>query len=556
MLQKLYIRNYVIIDELSIDFDPQLNVLTGETGAGKSIIVGALSLILGDRVDTSVLIKKDKKCIIEAVFNISGKENVLSLLEDEGLDIEKETIIRREIAANGKSRVFINDSPVNLKTLNKITDFLVDLHRQFDTYLMRHGSFVYEILDAVAGNQKISKTYQTAFKKYRTLARKYEEARSAHVEQQKEADYKQFLFEELQEADFKEQELEGIERQIEEINHFEQILQTLQDTKHILEDAEPAVGQELRRLVQKFDELREIFPQFGEMAQRMESARLELIDIAEECSHLSHDLEHNPNELQILKERIDMGYRLLKKHQVNTTDELIKIGRQLKTEISGSVAAEQQLELLENERDIAFEEMKILAKKLHENRVKQAPVFAKEINDLLHVIGLPNAQVKIEVVELSDYNEEGNSQVGFLWDANKSGQFKPIQKAASGGELSRIMLCIKTLTAEAVALPTLIFDEVDTGVSGEAARQVGILLQKLSRSHQVICITHQPQVAGRGDTHFYVYKSNEDHHIKTHIRHLGYGERIQAIAQMIGGETPSEAALMNAKELVMPIEEK
>ena len=551
MLQKLYIRNYVIIDELNIRFDQRLNVLTGETGAGKSIIVGALSLILGDRADSSVLINKEQKCIVEAIFLIKDREGILQALQEEGLDFEEETIIRREIAANGKSRAFINDTPVNLGTLNRITDLLVDLHRQFGQYLLRHGHFVYELLDAVANNQEAIKQYRSAFQHYQELSRKHAEALNARAVWQKEADYKQFLFDELDEANFQSGELETAEEKLQQLSHAEQILQTLQAIHHQLEAAEPAINSELRRLSQQLGNIAPVFPMAEKIAERMESARLELKDIAEECAMQGQNMEINPEELTQLQERLDLGYRLLKKHQVATTGELLNIAEKLALELSQQESATQDLERLAAEQQKAFETVKTQAALLHQNREKQAPVFAKNITQLLHLIGLPNAQMEISVGLNDHYDEKGNSKVQFLWDANKSGHFQPIQKSASGGEMSRIMLCIKSLTAEAIDLPTLIFDEVDTGISGEASRQVGILLQQISRKHQVICITHQPQVAGRGDSHFFVYKAEENRQVKTNIKDLSREERILAIARMIGGEEPSEAALENAKELVV-----
>lgn len=551
MLQKLYIRNYVIIDELNIRFDQRLNVLTGETGAGKSIIVGALSLILGDRADSSVLINKEQKCIVEATFQINNREDIISALNEESLDFEEETIIRREISANGKSRAFINDTPVNLGTLNKITDLLVDLHRQFDQYLLRHGHFVYELLDAVANNQNAVKQYRSAFQNYQQLSQKHSEALSTRAAWQKEADYKQFLSDELEEANFQPGELEDAEEKLQQLSHAEQILQTLQTVYHQLEASEPALNLELRRLSQQLGNITPVFLPAEKMTERIESARLELKDIAEECAAQGQNLEINPGELAQLQERLDLGYRLLKKHQVATTGELLDIAGKLALELSQQESAEQDLEHLAAEKQKAFEATKKQAALLHQNRVRQAPVFAKNITQLLHLIGLPNAQMQISVALNEHYDEQGNSRVQFLWDANKNGNFQPIQKSASGGEMSRIMLCIKSLTAEAIDLPTLIFDEVDTGISGEASRQVGILLQQISRKHQVICITHQPQVAGRGDSHFFVYKAEENRQVKTNIKDLSREERIWAIARMIGGEEPSEAALENAKELVV-----
>lgn len=550
MLERLYIRNYVIIEELTLEFGQQLNVLTGETGAGKSIIAGALSLILGDRADTSVLINKDAKCIVEAVFSIGGNVIIQQLLEQEELDVEEELIIRREISAKGKSRAFINDTPVVLSTLSKITGQLVDLHRQFDQYLFREGNFEYEVIDAVAGNQTLVQQYANVFGAYRRLEKQYKEALAQKEAWQKEADYKRFLFEELQEADFQENELEQAEETLKQLSHSEQIKQVLAGVHFRLEEAEPALNNQLRALGQQLESIGAVFPTAVQLAERLESARIELRDIAEECAVQGNNQELDEVQLQQLQERLDFGNGLLKKHQVSATSDLIQIYNDLETELSRQENAENNLDTLAAEKEKVFENVKKLALNLHKKRSKQGSPFSVAINRLLHLVGMPNARIEIEVEETNDYTEKGMDKVTFLWDANKSGNFQPVQKTASGGELSRIMLCIKTLTAEAIALPSLVFDEVDTGISGEAARQVGILLQKLSRDHQVLCITHQPQVAGRGDTHFFVYKQEENKQVKTHVKLLSREERIQSIAQMIGGENPSVAALDNAREIV------
>lgn len=551
MLERLYIKNYVIIDELVLNFDRQLNVLTGETGAGKSIIAGALSLILGDRADTSVLINKDAKCIVEATFCVKGNSRMKTLCEEEELDLDEELIIRREINDKGKSRAFVNDTPVVLSTLQKITELMVDLHRQFDQYLMHNGGFEYEVLDAVSDNQEDLKAYQDLFSTYQNHVKQYKETLAQKESWQKESDYKQFLFEELKEADFRENEIEEAEASLQKLSHSEQIKQVLQTIHFHLEEAEPALNNELRSLTQQLESISGVFHPSLELIKRLESARLELKDIAEECHALGENLDLDQEQLLLLQERLDLGNKLLKKHQVQNTEALLLIYQGLSSELSNHLEAEGAIEALEKAMNQAFELVNKMAERLFKNRKKQAPIFSKEINQLLHLIGMPNAEIKIDVMRSDNYSEQGNDKVSFLWDANKSGQFLPVQKSASGGELSRILLCMKALTAEAISLPTLVFDEVDTGISGEAARQVGILLQKLSNRHQVICITHQPQVAGRGDTHFFVYKAMEDKKIKTHVKVLDNAERIQSIARMIGGESPSDAALENAKELVV-----
>lgn len=551
MLQKLYIRNYAIIDELDIAFDAHLNVITGETGAGKSIILGALSLILGDRADTSVLINRDEKSVVEASFNTEHNHSFNALLQREELDIEPITLIRREISASGKSRAFVNDTPVTLTQLNELTSALVDLHRQFDNRALEENAFMYEVIDAVAENQSLLTAYKTRFNTYKQLQSDYRKLAESQGQWQKEADYKQFLFDELEQAAFTVNEIEAAEQTLRQLSHAEQIKSVLQLAYSTLEEGEQPLNNELKRLLQQLQSITNVQTEAGALAQRMESTLLELRDIAQEIDNLQNKVDLDPEQLQTLQERIDLGYRLLKKHGVQSTAELVDLHLQLSQVLLQQSNSEQALLALQEQ--IVQEEKELLetATVLHQRRQETAPGFSAKINELLQLVGMPNAILKIEITTGSVLQEYGTDQIAFLFDANKSGKFLPVQKAASGGEMSRIMLCIKALTAKALDLPTLIFDEVDAGISGEAAKQVGLLLRSLSEYHQVLCITHQPQVAGKGNRHFYVYKTTtEQDQVKTRIRLLTTDERIRAIAQMIGGEKPSEAALENARELV------
>lgn len=551
MLQKLYIRNYAIIDELEITFDRHLNVITGETGAGKSIILGALSLILGDRADTSVLINREEKSVVEATFHTEHNTYFNTLLQQEELDIEPVTLIRREISATGKSRAFVNDTPVTLIQLNALTSALVDLHRQFDNRALEEHTFLYEVIDAVAENQGLLSSYRNVFGRYKQLQAEYRKLSESQSQWQKEADYKQFLFDELEQASFTDNEIENSELQLKQLSHAEQIRSVLQLVHGALEEGEQPLNNELKRLCQQLQAINNVQPEAASLAQRMESALLELKDIAQELDSLQNTVDLDPEQLQQLQERLDLGYRLLKKHGVTDTAGLIALHQELSAELLQQDHAGQTLQELETQIRDTEKELKTMAGQLHEKRKATAPGFGAKVNELLALVGMPNALMKIEVEPSGNLQEYGSDEVSFLFDANKSGKFSPVQKAASGGEMSRIMLCIKALTAKALDLPTLIFDEVDSGISGEAAKQVGLLLRSLSDYHQVLCITHQPQVAGKGTHHFYVYKTTTDNdQVKTRIRLLNNDERIRAIAQMIGGEKPSEAAIENARELV------
>jgi DNA repair protein RecN (Recombination protein N) len=550
MLQKIYIRNYAIIDELNISFDQQLNVITGETGAGKSIILGALSLILGERADTSVLINREEKSVVEAYFQTENNKSFNALLQREELDAEPVTIIRREISPSGKSRAFINDTPVTLSVLHELTSTLVDLHRQFDNRAIEEDHFLYEVIDAVADNQALLQEYRSGFRKYKQLQGDYKKLADEQAQWQKEADYKQFLFEELEQASFKEHEIEEAELLVKQMSHAEQIKLVLNTVYTALEEGEAPLNNELKRLVQQLQSIAPVKAEAAALAQRLESSLLELRDIASEADTLQNAVDLDPEHLQNLQERIDLGYRLQKKHGVSDTAALVAIHQQLSEELQKQNNAEASLQQLQSQIDVAEQELHLSADALTQKRLGIAPGFEAQVNGLLKLVGMPNAVLQIEIRDAAQLQEWGKDNISFLLDANKSGKFLPVQKAASGGEMSRIMLCIKALTAKALALPTLIFDEVDAAISGEAARQVGILLRSLSDYHQVLCITHQPQVAGKGTQHFYVYKTTDQEKVKTRIRLLTTDERVRAIAQMIGGEQPSEAAMENARELV------
>jgi DNA repair protein RecN (Recombination protein N) len=551
MLQKLAINNYAIIDKLAIAPDGHFNVVTGETGAGKSIILGALSLILGERADTSVLINKEEKCVVEGHFEVSGNERFAAAMQEEDLDNEPVCIIRREIGIAGKSRAFVNDTPVTLAALNKLTGLLVDLHQQFGHLALQEDSFQFDIIDAVAQNSELRKNYATLYKSYKTKLAALESLKQQQQKQQQEADYKQFLLNELTEMQFKENEIEDAEQQLKQLAHAERILTVLHTSKGVLNEGEQPLTAEIKRISQQLQSIADVMPDSIAVQQRINAALIELKDITDELDTLAAKVNVDEQLMRQLQERIDAGNKLFKKHNLKTTAELIVLQQQLESELQESVDLNEKIISLEKEiGGIQVNVMKE-AEKISQNRKKAAPTFEQKINELLALVDMPNAKVKITLEHTKESNLCGIDTIEFLLDANRSGQWQPIHKAASGGEMSRIMLCIKSLTAKAMALPTLIFDEVDTGISGEAAKQVGVLLRELAQYHQVICITHQPQVAAKGTTHLYVYKEEGDKGmIKTRLRTLNKEERVQAIARMIGGEPPTNTAIANAKELV------
>jgi DNA repair protein RecN (Recombination protein N) len=551
MLQKLSIRNYAIIDHLSLQPDAHLNTVTGETGAGKSIMLGALSLILGERADTAVLINKEEKCVVEATFEVGKNDAFRTALREEELDDEAQCIIRREISTSGKSRAFINDTPVNLSTLNRLTSLLVDLHQQFDHLALQNDTFQLDVLDAIAKNGQQLKQYAALFSRYRKVSSELQELQSQQAVWQKESDYKQFLLDELTQTSFRENEIEEAEAQLKTLTHAERIGSVLSAARTLLEEGEQPVINELKKTVQQMNGIAEWMPASAPVTERLSSVWAELKDLCRELERLENNINLDAGLMQTLQERTDLGYRLFKKHGVSDTAGLLALQAQLTEALQDSFTVADRIEMLSKEQSHLFQEVQEAAGVLSEQRRQVAPGIAAEVTRLLGLVGMPNARFDIHLSKAAQPGPAGTDIVSFVLDANKSGLFQPLHKAASGGEMSRIMLSIKSLTAQAMQLPTLIFDEVDTGISGEAARQVGMLLRKLAEYHQVICITHQPQVAARGTQHFFVYKEpGANGRITTRVRTLGGEERVLAIARMIGGEQPSKAAVENAKELV------
>jgi DNA repair protein RecN (Recombination protein N) len=550
MLQKLIIKNYVIIDYLELVPDKHLNIVTGETGAGKSIILGALSLVLGERADLSVLINKEEKCIIEATFDIRNNEAFKQELSAQDLDAEAECIIRREISVSGKSRAFINDTPVNLTLLATLSSYLVDLQQQFSHLALREENFQLEVIDALAQNKTERQLYSLAYKKFKEAEKELKALQLQQQKWQQEADYKKFLAEELIEADFKENEIEESALMLKQMSHAERIISTLQAAYSQLEEGETPMVNELKRIMQQMLGISELIKDGKQLSDRLLSVHAELKDIAAEIQDHAATITIDAESMQKMQERIDLGYKLLKKHGLQQTAELLELRSQLERELSTSNHLNNRIINLQSDVAHYEKEMMLLAGKLTASRVKIISGFETNVNELIALVGMPNARFSV-AIDKAPVSPNGADIIDFMLDANKSGQFKSLERSASGGELSRILLCIKSLTAKAMHLPTLVFDEVDTGISGEAAKQVGLLLKQLSAYHQVICITHQPQVAAKGSKHFFVYKEEgKEQKINTRVKELQSKERVHAIAQMIGGNVPGANALKNAEELI------
>ena len=550
MLRKLVIRNYAIIDQIEINFSTNLNVITGETGAGKSILMGALSLILGERADTASLQNRDKKCIVEGFFSIDQKRDVERFLNDNELDREEELVLRREISASGKSRGFINDTPVTLQQLKELTSLLVDLHQQFDTLELGDSDFQREVLDGLAINAGLLVKFQSNFRLWQRQKAELDQLLKQKETFQKESDYHQYIFNELDQLNLAENEFEDLETELKLLNNAEGIKTALSKVYFELKESEQPIVQQLKQLANQLQTFSDYHTSLPELVKRLQSAQIELQDIADEIDTVNDHVQFDQDRIDVVNERLSAGYKMLKKHGVQTTNELIAIRNELSRKLEAVLNIDDNITFKEQEVKASLQTAEDIAKDMSARRKKEIPGLEQKVNELLQQVGMPNARLKVEV-KPGPVNFYGIDVIEFLFDANKSNRFEPIRKVASGGELSRLMLCIKSLIAQSVDLPTLIFDEIDTGISGEAARQVGFIMKSLSMSKQLITITHQPQIAGKANAHFYVYKEIKGDAIKTNIRLLSDDERITAIAKMLGGEKPTAAALENAREMVM-----
>jgi DNA repair protein RecN (Recombination protein N) len=517
--------------------------------------VGALGLILGDRVDSAVLVNKEKKCIVEGTFSAGNKKTVKEFLKENDPDnyredAEEELVVRREIGINGKSRAFINDAPVNLSQLQHLSSLLVDLHQQFDTLELGESDFQREVIDALGGNAGWLNEYQSVFHLWQKVKKECEALKSQKQQFDKEADYNQFQYSELEQAGLKENELEIIDGELKMLSNAEGIKGVLSKVYFELQESETPLVQQIKSLLNQLNTFQSYHPDLSFLLQRLRSVQIELQDVADEVGRISDHVNYDPEKIEQLNERLSSGYKLLKKHGVQTTNELLLIQQQLAEKMQAVLNIDEAILQKEKQSAQLMNEGLTMAKKISAIRQQQIKPLEDKVNKLLIQVGMPNARLKVEIKNEPELNQFGLDAIDFLFDANKSGQFQPVRKVASGGELSRLMLCIKSLVAESIDLPTMIFDEIDTGISGEAAKQVGIILKVLAVKRQVICITHQPQIAGKADSHFYVYKEIVKDMVKTNIRRLTTEERITTIAKMLSGEKPTAAALENAKEMV------
>ena len=549
MLTKLEIQNYILIDHLSIDLSNQLSVITGETGAGKSIIMGALGLILGDRADSSVCREASKKCFIEGIFKLADPKNHQSFFQENEIEFNEELIIRREINAQGKSRAFINDTPVTLTILKDLTSKLVDLHQQFDTMALGDTDFQRTVIDALASTQKELADYQSSYTNWKENEKKLQSLITQKEDFEKTESYKQHLHEELAALQLQENELENLDQELKFLENAVGIKSQLAASIQILDHSDNPIVQQLKQMGHNLESIVKWQPDFASIVSRLKAAQIEIADIASDLSTWQDKIDFDDKKIASIQERLSLGYNLLKKHKVQTTSELLSIAAQLEKDLTEVLNLNDQITTLSTLVKKLEKEVIAAAAGLTSKREKQITPLTNNVNKLLHQVGMPNAKIKVTIDEVP-YHLFGKDKVDILFDANNTQKFEPIKKVASGGELSRLMLCIKSLVAKSVDLPTMIFDEIDTGISGEPAKQVGLLLQNLGQARQVLCITHQPQIAAKGNAHLYVYKEQKGSTTHTYLKTLDAKERVQHIATMIGGDPPSKSALDNAKELL------
>ncbi|MBK0377880.1 DNA repair protein RecN [Mucilaginibacter segetis] len=551
MLQKLTIRNYALIDNLEINFDKGLNILTGETGAGKSIILGALSLILGQRAESRYFFNQQKKCVIEGAFRI-GDFHLNAFFEDNDLDYDGETVLRREISADGKSRAFINDTPVNLTLMKQFGEKLIDIHSQHATQEINDPQFQLLVVDGVAGHPQLLADYQTRYRAYKKSLAQLQQLIEQSEKAKADLDYYQFQFDELEKAAISEDEQVLLEKELDALNNAEEIKRNLLGAHYLMHEGETSAIIQLREAAQQLLAIEQFNPEVEELHSRLKSTLIELKDIAGELEIIEQQTQVNELRTEEVNSRLSILYSLQKKHRVSSNAELLAIQDDLSEKIQQVVFGDEAVEKLQKQINDDKKELEKLAEQLSADRVKALPVIEQKVLTSLTEMGMANSVLKIEQsTDVQQLTKNGIDVIRFMFSANKGHALADMSKVASGGELSRLMLSIKSIVAEYTALPTIIFDEIDTGVSGEVANKVGQVMEKLAQNLQVITITHLPQIAGKGQSHYFVYKDDSEATTYTRIKKLDEQERILEIAKMLSGDNPGESALQNARELLM-----
>lgn len=555
MLQSLAIKNFALIEDMKVPFSKGFTIITGETGSGKSILLDALALVLGRRADLSALRNKEEKCVVEAEFAIENYA-LADFFHQEELDYEPLTIIRREILPSGKSRAFVNDSPVTLDVLSRLSKALIDIHSQHDTQQLSEEDFQFFLIDALAENTPLLQEYQAALKVYKQQSKKLQELKDFQENTQKEHDYNTFVLGELQEIDLEEGMQEELEAFYTQASNSETIRDNLTEAANLLAEEEQGIMTQVRELSSLFATLSSYSPQYNELYERIDAVFIELDDLSREVYDLAENVEFDPKKLARVQKKLQKIYDLQKKHKVATVAELIAIEEALEAKVAQMENIEGDIEIAQKEADQALQTLSTLAQKLHKAREKIIPTLTKSLQTSLKDLGMPNAQFQISLSPTDHYQAKGNDTLSFLFSANKGGNFGLLKKTASGGELSRIMLTIKSLLATKIALPTIIFDEIDTGVSGEIAHKMGEIMKQMSQSRQVFAISHLPQVASKGDAHIKIYKTDIEGRTTTQFQALSQEQRIDEIAQMLGGKDITDSARAHARELLKVNSEK
>jgi DNA repair protein RecN (Recombination protein N) len=549
MLQHLHIKNYALIEDLSVDFSDGFSVITGETGAGKSILLGALGFVLGDRADTGVLFDKEMKCVVEAQFQLEN-ETLKPLFESNDLDFDAECIFRRELSPQKKSRAFINDTPVSLQVMKEIGNQLVDIHSQHDSLLLTDADFQLHLLDEIAGNNSLLEDYRTNYGNYNNIKRKLNDLREIATKNIAENDYLKFQLDELQKAQLKEGEYAEIEQSLNVMENAEEIRSLLFSANGLLENSETAILPQLNELLSILHRLKQLVPSSEELQQRIDNTQVELKDIAYDLDRLGDNSQFDESQLQELQERYDLLNRLMMKHHVKAFEELIHLRDELESKVNAFENIDQEIEQAEKALKAQTKLLQDLASRLHAQRLKASKTFSDQVTDLAKQLAMPHAVFQIAVEPLKDFTPTGLDQVSFMFSANKGIAVAELSKVASGGELSRLMLSIKSVVSRHNYIPTLIFDEIDTGVSGEVAAKIGGIMQQMGGSLQLIAITHLPQVASKAIHHFFIYKDSEGSRTQSHIQLLSAEERITEIAKMLSNDKVTPEAIKAAEVLL------
>ena len=552
MLTTLTVKNYALIDELHLQFGKKLNIITGETGAGKSILLGALGLLLGQRADSGALLDKTAKCIVEGEFDSKNKA-IEDFFHVNELDIESRILIRREISKEGKSRAFINDTPVNISQLKELGSLLVDIHSQHETLLLNKSGFQLSVVDSFAGTESDLNDYRKIFSTYKKLALEIAELKAEEARSKSEQDYITFQFNELAEAELEKGESKDqLEKELRTLSHSEEIRQGLSKLDDAISGGESNLLTAISSAIQIVQSLSKYNSKLESVATRLKSVQIELKDISQESTDISDEVSLDPQRLEIVNERLNILNRLEQKHRVNSTQELIELKNEFEKKLENINSLDERISGLEKEKEKQFIKLLSKADKISIARAKVIPGIETKVKKMLADLGMPNAILKIEQVVLDEeeLNQSGKDSIRFLFSANKGVAYSEISKVASGGELSRLMLCLKAIVAKLIDLPTVVFDEIDTGVSGETAFKIGTVMNDLSSSLQLLAITHLPQIASRGEVHFFVYKEVIGKRTFTKVSKLKSEDRIVEVARMLSGDKPTAIAMQNAKELL------